>query len=72
MGGRANEEAKWRAAGDAVKDAQAAWQRLAPMNSPEARALTNRFREACRKITERARRNAHQARRPPERQAAAG
>ena len=30
MGGRANEDAKWRAAADAVKEAQAAWQRLAP------------------------------------------
>ena len=28
MGGRVNEDAKWRAAADAVKDAQAAWQRL--------------------------------------------
>jgi hypothetical protein len=56
MGGRASDDAKWRAAADAVKDAQAAWQRLAPTNDPEADSLRDRFRDACRRITERARR----------------
>jgi hypothetical protein len=72
MGGRANEEAKWRAAVDAVKDAQAAWQRLAPVPGPQAEALGARFRDACRKITERARRTGGATpRRAPERHAAA-
>jgi hypothetical protein len=74
MGGRANDEAKWRAAADTVKDAQAAWQRLAPTNIPEAEALSARFREACRRIGERARRSSPSSPRPrraPERQAAA-
>jgi hypothetical protein len=74
MGGRANEETKWRAAADTVKDAQAAWQRLAPTRSPLVDALTVRFREACRRVNERARRSSSAApreRRAPERQAAA-
>jgi hypothetical protein len=76
MGGRVNEDAKWRAATDAVKDAQAAWQRLAPTHSPAAEALRARFREACRRISERARRVSspgpgERERRSPERQAAA-
>jgi hypothetical protein len=74
MGGRANEEAKWRGAADTVKDAQAAWQRLAPIKSPFADALAVRFREACRRVNERARRGSATApreRRAPERQAAA-
>jgi hypothetical protein len=56
MGGRGNSEAKWRAAADAVKDAQAAWQRLPPARTPEAEALEARFRETCRRINDRARR----------------
>jgi hypothetical protein len=51
MGGRAHEESKSRAAGDAVRDAQTAWQRLPPIDTPEARGYSQRFREACRKVT---------------------
>jgi hypothetical protein len=58
MGGRGSEEARWRAAGDAVKDAQAAWQRLAPLSSPDARALDLRFRDACRRVMDQVRRHA--------------
>ncbi len=56
MGGRASEDAKWRAAADAVKEAQAAWQRLAQVAGPDARALEARFREACRRVMDHARR----------------
>jgi hypothetical protein len=56
MGGRAHEDTKWRSALDAVKDAQAAWQRLAPTSSPDARALETRFRDACRRVVDQARR----------------
>ena len=70
MGGRSSEEAKWRAAADAVKDAQVAWQRLTPTRTPETEALTARFREACRRVNERARRNTN-PRRSQEREAAA-
>jgi hypothetical protein len=58
MGGRVNEDAKWRAAADAVKDAQAAWHRLIPIGGPESRALETRFRDACRRVSDHARRNA--------------
>jgi hypothetical protein len=57
MGGRVNEEAKWRAASDTVKDAQSAWQRLAPVDGPAVRTLENRFREACRRVHDHARRH---------------
>ena len=57
MGGRGNDEAKWRAAADAVRDAQSAWHRLAPLAANEARALDGRFREACRRVNELARRH---------------
>lgn len=70
MGGRATEEAKWRTALDAVKDAQAAWQRLGPAMGPEVQPLTMRFREACRQINDRARRQQPSPRRPQEREVA--
>jgi hypothetical protein len=56
MGGRGTSDTKWRAAADAVKDAQGAWQRLPPVQTPEAAALAVRFRDACRRITDRGRR----------------
>jgi hypothetical protein len=57
MGGRASEDAKWRAAADAVKEAQAAWDRLSPVAGAEARDLESRFRDACRRVNEQARRH---------------
>jgi len=64
MGGRQSEEAKWRAAADTVKDAQTAWQRLLPLAGADARSLDARFREACRRVNDQARRHASSARRP--------
>ena len=58
MGGRGGDDAKWRAAADAVRDAQSAWLRLAPIAAAEARALEGRFREACRRVNDLARRHA--------------
>jgi hypothetical protein len=55
MGGRATDDAKWRTMMDAVKDAQTAWQRLAPVHDQESRALETRFREACRRVGDYAR-----------------
>jgi hypothetical protein len=51
MGGRTSDESKHRAAADAVRDAQAAWQRLPQVDSPEARGLAMRFRDACRRVS---------------------
>jgi uncharacterized protein DUF349 len=56
IGGRATEEAKWRAAADAVKEAQTAWMRLAPVGGAEARSLETRFRDVCRRVMDHARR----------------
>lgn len=64
IGGRSNEESRWRAAADAVKDAQAAWQRLAPMAAGKAATLERRFQDACRRVHDNARRHAGPARRP--------
>jgi hypothetical protein len=58
MGGRGGDEAKWRAAADAVRDAQSAWHRLAPIAPAEAHGLEGRFREACRRVNDLARRHA--------------
>jgi len=63
MGGRASDEGKWRGALEAVKDAQASWDRLAPIAGAEARGLEQRFREACRRVSDHARRQTNNA--PP-------
>jgi hypothetical protein len=50
MGGRTHDEPKGRGPGDTVKEAQAAWHRLPPIQTAEARALEVRFRDACRRL----------------------
>jgi hypothetical protein len=57
MGGRASEESKWRAAADAVRDAQNSWQRLAPLAGAAGASLEGRFRDACRRVNEQLRRS---------------
>jgi hypothetical protein len=52
MGGRSTDETRRRATIDAVKDAQAAWQRLPHLDSAEARELESRFRDACRRVSD--------------------
>jgi hypothetical protein len=64
IGGRGSDESKWRAAAEAVKDAQAAWQRLAPLAAGRTEMLDSRFTTACRRVNELARRHAGPARRP--------
>lgn len=73
MGGRATQEARWRGAVDTVKDAQAAWLRLPPTPGPEAHALETRFRDACRRVMDYARRQTADSRknRPMDRPTAA-
>ena len=58
MGGRNTDDAKWRAAAEGVKEAQAAWARLAPIAGADAHALEGRFRDACRRVNDQARRHA--------------
>jgi hypothetical protein len=57
MGGRASDEAKWRGAAEAVKEAQAAWDRVSPFAGADARPLEQRFRDACRRVMDHAKRH---------------
>jgi hypothetical protein len=52
IGGRVDEENRWRAAQEDVRQAQAAWSRIGVVREPERRALTDRFNRACRRILE--------------------
>jgi len=52
IGGRVDEEAKWRTALDDVRQAQAAWNRVGPVPPDVARPLTARFKAACDKFFE--------------------
>jgi Domain of Unknown Function (DUF349) len=71
MGGRASDESKWRSAADTVKEAQIAWQRLAPLPDPVARTLEARFRDACRRVQDHARKHTTPHKRPVRQTAAA-
>lgn len=50
IGGKADMEAKWRAAAAEVKEAQAAWKRLGPLPGDAGAALLARFTGACRRF----------------------
>jgi hypothetical protein len=50
IGGRADDEAKWRNAADDVRKAQAAWRRLGPLPDAAARDLEARFQKACNRF----------------------
>lgn len=61
IGGRAAEEAKWRAAAEEVHRAQAAWRRVGYVPPEARRTLTDRFERVCRRIQQQA-----ESIRPPE------
>jgi hypothetical protein len=52
IGGKVDEDTRWRTAVIAVRDAQAAWRRLGPVPGEPGRDLEQRFRRACRRFTE--------------------
>jgi hypothetical protein len=54
MGGKAADEARWKAAAEETRKAQAAWQRLGYVPEAARRALAARFDRACRSILDRA------------------
>jgi hypothetical protein len=58
MGGRSteNEEARWRAAEQEVRSAQAQWMRLGPVPPEVAGPLNERFQRACRRFYDHRRR----------------
>jgi DNA-binding Lrp family transcriptional regulator len=57
MGKSGSDEAKWRAAAESVREAQSSWDRLSPIAGADARPLDQRFREACRRVMDQAKRH---------------
>ena len=54
IGGKVDDDSRWRAAAEEVRQAQAAWSRLGPVPEAIRRQLADRFQRASRKISERA------------------
>jgi len=54
IGGKVDDDTRWRAAAEEVRQAQAAWSRLGPVPDAARRQLLDRFQRAARRITERA------------------
>ncbi len=52
IGGKVDEESRWRAAQEDVRQAQASWSRIGPVSEETRRALADRFQRACRRILE--------------------
>ena len=52
IGGKVDEESRWRAAQEDVRQAQASWSRIGAVSEPARRALTDRFQRACRRVLE--------------------
>jgi Domain of Unknown Function (DUF349) len=50
IGGRADDEARWRNAADEVRKAQASWRRLGPVPDAVGRELEARFQKACNRF----------------------
>ena len=50
IGGRAGEEAKWKAMAEDVRQAQQSWSRLGPVPGDQGRELTDRFHKACNRF----------------------
>ncbi len=50
IGGRADDEARWRNAAEEVRKAQAAWRRLGPMPEAVGREFEERFQRACNRF----------------------
>jgi hypothetical protein len=52
IGGRVDEDARWRATAEEVKRAQAAWAKVGPVPEEARRRLSGRFQRACRRFFE--------------------
>jgi Domain of Unknown Function (DUF349) len=63
IGGRGSDEARWRAMGDDVRQAQASWSRLGPVPGQTGRELAERFHRACNRFLDQYRRRV-----PPQQQ----
>jgi len=47
IGGKVDEESRWRAAQDEVRHAQASWSRIGPVPDADRHELAARFEKAC-------------------------
>jgi hypothetical protein len=54
IGGKVDDDSRWRAAVEDVRQAQASWARIGPVLDEVRRMLTGRFERACRTLMERA------------------
>ena len=52
IAGRADDSARWKAAGDQLRSAQAAWKRIGPVPDAASRALNARFQKAVARAAE--------------------
>ncbi len=50
IGGRVDDDARFRQAMDEIKKAQAAWRRVGPVPAAVAQELTDRFQRACQRV----------------------
>lgn len=64
IGGKVDDDSRWMAAAEDVRQAQAGWARIGPVPERDRRALTDRFSRACRQIADAAARAAAAARPP--------
>src|SRR5205085_2559883 len=52
IGGKVDDDSRFRAANDDVRQAQMAWSRIGPVPDEARRALTDRFQRAIRRISD--------------------
>jgi len=52
IGGKVDDDSRFRAASDEVRQAQAGWSRIGPVPEESRRALADRFQRAIRRITD--------------------
>lgn len=53
IGGKADDDSRWRALAEDVRQAQAAWARLGPVADADRRPLADRFQRAVRRVMDR-------------------
>ena len=52
IAGRTDEGARWKAAAEDLRTAQAAWKRIGPVPEAASRSLNARFQKACTRAAE--------------------
>ena len=53
IGGKVDDDSRWRAAQEDVRQAQASWSRIGPVpDAATPRRSTDRFQRACRRIAD--------------------